>query len=116
MNALSLYVTTCRMIFQAEQDSAAGQGAWSDINRLILYLRQALTCCVCGKLLTVPMSSTGKFSEPSAPSIRTLFGGLSKKEVIIVTMTLILHIFSFFLSTSRMQGLCWRQNAFKTIM
>lgn len=55
MNALSLYVTTCRMIFQS---SVADMGAWADINRLVLYLRQALTCCVCGKLLTVPMSST----------------------------------------------------------
>lgn len=58
MNALSLYVTTCRMLFEAERLSS-GAGAWSDINRLILYLRQALTCCVCGKLLTIPMSSTG---------------------------------------------------------
>ncbi len=55
MNALSLYVTTCRMIFQS---SMTDMGAWADINRLVLYLRQALTCCVCGKLLTVPMSST----------------------------------------------------------
>ncbi|CAG2159325.1 unnamed protein product [Oppiella nova] len=55
MNALSLYVTTCRMIFQS---SCEDMGAWADINRLVLYLRQALTCCVCGQLLTVPMSST----------------------------------------------------------
>lgn len=55
MNALSLYVTTCRMIFQSDIED---NGAWADINRLVLYLRQALTCCVCGKLLTVPMSST----------------------------------------------------------
>ncbi|CAG2111424.1 unnamed protein product [Medioppia subpectinata] len=55
MNALSLYVTTCRMIFQS---SCQDMGAWADINRLVLYLRQALTCCVCGQLLTVPMSST----------------------------------------------------------
>lgn len=43
------------MIFQS---SCEDMGAWADINRLVLYLRQALTCCVCGQLLTVPMSST----------------------------------------------------------
>ena len=56
MNALSLYVTACRMVFQADVNNA---GACSDINRLILYLRQALTCIVCGQLLKVPMSSSG---------------------------------------------------------
>ncbi|KAI1306043.1 E3 ubiquitin-protein ligase MSL2 [Halotydeus destructor] len=56
MNALSLYVTTCRTIFQADVDDSAG--TWSDITRLLLYLRQALSCCICGKLLNVPVSST----------------------------------------------------------
>ena len=55
MNALSLYVTTTRMIFQANIEDS---GAWSDINRLLSYLRQSLTCCVCGQLLHTPMSST----------------------------------------------------------
>lgn len=58
MNALSLYVTTCRMVFQADINNA---GAWNDINRLIMYLRQSLTCIVCGQLLRVPMSSSGWF-------------------------------------------------------
>ena len=55
MNALSLYVTTTRMLFQADIDDS---GAWNDINRLMSYLRQSLTCCVCGNLLYIPMSST----------------------------------------------------------
>lgn len=56
MNALSLYTTSCRMILRADIDNA---GAWNDINRLIMYLRQSLTCIVCGQLLKIPMSSSG---------------------------------------------------------
>lgn len=55
MNALSLYVTTTRMVISADIEEG---GAWSDIKRLMSYLRQSLTCCVCGQLLMVPMSST----------------------------------------------------------
>ena len=57
MNALSLYVTTCRMVFQSD----INHSSWNDINRLILYLRQSLTCIVCGQLLNVPMSSSGVY-------------------------------------------------------
>ncbi|XP_076333685.1 male-specific lethal 2 [Tachypleus tridentatus] len=55
MKALSLYVTTCRTIFQSNPDDA---GAWANVYRLLSYLREALTCCVCGQLLKCPLSPT----------------------------------------------------------
>lgn len=56
MNAVSLYVTASRMIFQSLNINEPGK--WADINRLIIFLRQSLTCCVCGNLLTIPMTSS----------------------------------------------------------
>ena len=55
MNAVSLYVTASRLIFSSLNLDDSGK--WSDINRLIVFLRQSLTCCVCGNLLVVPMTS-----------------------------------------------------------
>ncbi len=50
MNATSLYVSTSRLVFQYE----SGDQNLSDLYRLIPYLRQALSCTVCGSLLKNP--------------------------------------------------------------
>lgn len=50
MNATSLYVSTSRLVFQYE----SGDQNLSDLYRLIPYLRQALSCTVCGSLLIDP--------------------------------------------------------------
>ncbi|CAN8022151.1 unnamed protein product [Ixodes persulcatus] len=55
MNALSLYVTTCRRVFESDPND---NSAWADIYRLLSLLRQALLCSVCSSLLVVPMTST----------------------------------------------------------
>ncbi|CAN7997678.1 unnamed protein product [Ixodes hexagonus] len=55
MNALSLYVTTCRRVFESDPND---NSAWADIYRLLSRLRQALLCSVCSGLLVVPMTST----------------------------------------------------------
>ncbi|XP_055375850.1 E3 ubiquitin-protein ligase MSL2 isoform X2 [Condylostylus longicornis] len=59
MNATSLYVTTSRLVFQSEYGSTDQN--WTDLYRLVPYLRQSLSCLVCGKLLTEPQKpSDGK--------------------------------------------------------
>lgn len=53
MNATSLYVSTCRLVIQANSDE---QSSWNDLYRLLPYLRQALSCTVCDLLLVEPYS------------------------------------------------------------
>ena len=53
MNATSLYVSTCRLVIQANTEE---QSSWNDLYRLLPYLRQALSCTVCDKLLVEPYS------------------------------------------------------------
>ncbi|XP_072942639.1 uncharacterized protein msl-2 [Epargyreus clarus] len=55
MNATSLYVSTCRLIILAE---AADKSSWIDLFRLVPYLRQSLSCTVCGNLLKEPYTPT----------------------------------------------------------
>ncbi|XP_075210442.1 male-specific lethal 2 isoform X2 [Lycorma delicatula] len=55
MNATSLYVSTSRLVFQADLEDSA---SWSDLYRLIPYLRQSLSCTVCGNLLIEPYTPT----------------------------------------------------------
>lgn len=55
MNATSLYVSTCRLVLQANSDDPC---CWSDLYRLIPYLRQSLSCTVCGNLLIEPYTPT----------------------------------------------------------
>lgn len=55
MNATSLYVSTCRLVMQANPDDP---GCWTDLYRLIPYLRQSLSCTVCGNLLIEPYTPT----------------------------------------------------------
>ncbi|XP_064456619.1 E3 ubiquitin-protein ligase MSL2-like [Ornithodoros turicata] len=62
MNALSLYVTTCRRVFESDPDDS---GAWADIYRLMSLLRQALSCSVCSNLLQIPMTSPSSSCQHS---------------------------------------------------
>ncbi|XP_072034001.1 uncharacterized protein [Amphiura filiformis] len=55
MNATSLYVSTCRYILHADHENP---DSWGDLYRLLPYLRQSLSCCVCGNLLSDPMGPT----------------------------------------------------------
>uniref|UniRef100_A0A1B0DNJ8 Uncharacterized protein n=1 Tax=Phlebotomus papatasi TaxID=29031 RepID=A0A1B0DNJ8_PHLPP len=52
MNPTSLYVSVSRLVFQTD----ALEQNWGDLFRLIPYLRQSLSCCVCGNLLMEPYS------------------------------------------------------------
>lgn len=51
MNATSLLVSTSRLVFQYEPGD---QQILSDLYRLVPYLRQSLSCTVCGSLLIEP--------------------------------------------------------------
>lgn len=53
MNATSLYVSTCRLVIQANSED---QSSWNDLYRLLPYLRQSLSCTVCDYLLVEPYS------------------------------------------------------------
>ncbi|KAG8228535.1 hypothetical protein J437_LFUL008992 [Ladona fulva] len=55
MNATSLYVSTCRLVLQADFGDPS---SWSDLYRLVPYLRQSLSCTVCGNLLIEPYTPT----------------------------------------------------------
>lgn len=52
MNAISLYVSASRLLFQCESDAPN----YSDLYRLVPYLRQSLSCTVCANLLVEPYS------------------------------------------------------------
>lgn len=55
MNATNLYVSSCRLILQANADDSA---SWMDLYTLVPYLRQSLSCTVCGNLLIEPYTPT----------------------------------------------------------
>ncbi|KOC63541.1 Male-specific lethal 2 like protein [Habropoda laboriosa] len=55
MNATSLYVSTCRLVLQADADDP---NSWTDLYRLVPYLRQSLSCTVCSNLLIEPYTPT----------------------------------------------------------
>ncbi|XP_076247151.1 male-specific lethal 2 isoform X1 [Calliopsis andreniformis] len=55
MNATSLYVSTCRLVLQADVDDP---NSWTDLYRLVPYLRQSLSCTVCSNLLIEPHTPT----------------------------------------------------------
>ncbi|XP_023723012.1 E3 ubiquitin-protein ligase MSL2 isoform X3 [Cryptotermes secundus] len=55
MNATSLYVSTCRLVLQADIED---NSSWTDLYRLVPYLRQSLSCTVCGNLLIEPYTPT----------------------------------------------------------
>ncbi|XP_044020579.1 E3 ubiquitin-protein ligase MSL2 isoform X2 [Aphidius gifuensis] len=55
MNSTSLYVSTCRLVLQADSDDP---NTWTDLYRLVPYLRQSLSCTVCSNLLIEPHTPT----------------------------------------------------------
>lgn len=55
MNATSLYVSTSKLALQA---NAEDPGCLTDLCRLMPYLRQSLSCTVCGNLLIEPYTPT----------------------------------------------------------
>ncbi|XP_033207828.1 E3 ubiquitin-protein ligase MSL2 isoform X1 [Belonocnema kinseyi] len=55
MNATSLYVSTCRLVLQADVEDT---NSWTDLYRLVPYLRQSLSCTVCSNLLIEPHTPT----------------------------------------------------------
>ncbi|XP_043288641.1 E3 ubiquitin-protein ligase MSL2 [Venturia canescens] len=55
MNATSLYVSTCRLVLQADVEDP---NSWTDLYRLVPYLRQSLSCTVCSNLLIEPHTPT----------------------------------------------------------
>lgn len=55
MNAISLYITTCRYIVESNTHEAE---TWADLYKYLPILRQALSCCVCTKILHHPMGPT----------------------------------------------------------
>ncbi|CAB3374935.1 Hypothetical predicted protein [Cloeon dipterum] len=55
MNSTSLYVSTCRVVLQADSEDPS---SWGDLYRLVPYLRQSLSCTVCGNLLIEPFTPT----------------------------------------------------------
>ncbi|KAJ6648154.1 E3 ubiquitin-protein ligase MSL2 [Pseudolycoriella hygida] len=69
MNPTSLYVSTSQIVFQHE----SGDQNLSDLYRLIPYLRQALSCTVCGSLLIDP--HTPKETECQHHVCRKCLGG-----------------------------------------
>lgn len=55
MNALGFYISTCRYVMQAD---ASDRDTWADLYRYLPYLRQSLSCYVCGNILHVPIGPT----------------------------------------------------------
>lgn len=53
MNAISLYVSASRLLIQQSDCESAN---YSDLYRLVPYLRQSLSCTVCANLLVEPYS------------------------------------------------------------
>lgn len=53
MNAISLYVSASRLLFNQSDSESAN---YSDLYRLVPYLRQSLSCTVCANLLVEPYS------------------------------------------------------------
>ena len=52
VTAFSLYMSTCRYVMGARTDDPQ---TWCDLHLYLPYLRQALGCCVCSKILKGPM-------------------------------------------------------------
>lgn len=69
MNPTSLFVSTSRVVLQAQNEDDSDStdlstSSWADLHRLVPYLRQSLSCTVCANLLVEPYTPSG----PSGPS------------------------------------------------
>lgn len=69
MNSTSLYVSTCRLVLQADSEDAS---TWTDLYRLVPYLRQSLSCTVCGNLLIEPFTPTDTNCQHHVCKVRTI--------------------------------------------
>lgn len=75
MNATSLYVSTCRLVIQANSEDLEDQASWNDLYRLLPYLRNSLSCTVCDSLLVEPYSPESSCQHHVCKSCR---GGKKK--------------------------------------
>lgn len=73
MNATSLYVSTCRLVLQSDVEDP---NSWTDLYRLVPYLRQSLSCTVCSNLLIEPY--TPKETNCQHHVCRKCLGGKKK--------------------------------------
>ncbi|KAF4524232.1 hypothetical protein B566_EDAN012198 [Ephemera danica] len=78
MNSTSLYVSTCRLVLQADCEDPA---SWADLYRLVPYLRQSLSCTVCGNLLIEPFTPTDTNCQHHV--CKTCQGGIYRKLVTV---------------------------------
>ncbi|XP_018010432.1 uncharacterized protein LOC108667849 [Hyalella azteca] len=60
MNAVKLYVSTCRLVLKADFEK---ESSWSDLDCLLSSLRTALSCFACGKTLSHPHSSNNAMCQ-----------------------------------------------------
>lgn len=51
MTSMDQYLTVCRYVIGADLDNPA---TWAEVRKLLIGIRQSLTCCVCGGLLNQP--------------------------------------------------------------
>lgn len=63
VNATSLYVSTCRYIMQCEPQDP---GSFPELYKLLPYLRQSLSCCVCGECSTMQKKYRQKIATARA--------------------------------------------------
>ncbi|OBS74630.1 hypothetical protein A6R68_14827 [Neotoma lepida] len=55
VNATALYISASRLVLNYDPGDPK---AFTEINRLLPYFRQSLSCCVCGHLLQDPIAPT----------------------------------------------------------
>ena len=60
MNANKLYISTCRLVLEADPENDA---SWSDLSSLLPSLRLALECTACGNILMDPYSPTHEICQ-----------------------------------------------------
>lgn len=53
VNATALYISASRLVLNYDPGDPK---AFTEINRLLPYFRQSLSCCVCGETLFIPFS------------------------------------------------------------
>ncbi|XP_034252892.1 E3 ubiquitin-protein ligase MSL2 [Thrips palmi] len=68
MNPTSLFVSTSRVVLQAQNEDDSDStdlstSSWADLHRLVPYLRQSLSCTVCANLLVEPYTPSDSLSE-----------------------------------------------------
>lgn len=62
VNATALYISASRLVLNYDPGDPK---AFTEINRLLPYFRQSLSCCVCGETLFIVPFSVLVFKKPS---------------------------------------------------